>query len=115
MKGLQGLAALLVLQVLGELLARALALPIPGPVVGMVLLLPALQWVWLRQRVAVIAGFLLQHLSLLFVPVGVGVMVHLPLLQAYGWRIALVVVLSTGIGLAVTAALLHYCLRRSGS
>jgi holin-like protein len=50
---------------------------------------------------------LLAHLSLLFVPVGVGVMTHLGLLSAHGWRILLVIVLSTWIGLAVTALVLR--------
>ena len=38
MLALQGLACLLVMQSLGELLSRGLQLPFPGPVIGMVLL-----------------------------------------------------------------------------
>ena len=106
MQGLRGLAWLLGLQSLGELLARGLALPFPGPVVGMVLLLLALQWAPVREPVAVCAEFLLNHLSLLFVPVGVGVMTHLALVSQYGGRMLLVIVLSTWIGLAVTALVL---------
>ena len=102
-QGLRGLAWLLALQSLGELLARGLGLPFPGPVVGMVLLLLALQWPPVREPVAVCAEFLLQHLSVRFVPVGVGVMTHLALLSAYGGRLILVIVLSTWAGLAVTA------------
>ena len=52
--------------------------------------------------------FLLSHLSLLFVPVGVGVMTHLGLLGQYGVRMLVVIVLSTWIGLAVTALVLHH-------
>jgi holin-like protein len=103
MQGLRGLAWLLALQSAGELLARALSLPFPGPVVGMVLLLVALRWPLVREPVAQCADFLLSHLSLLFIPVGVGVMTHLNLLSTYGGRIALVIVLSTWVGLAVTA------------
>ena len=106
MQGLRGLAWLLGLQSLGELLARGLALPFPGPVVGMVLLLLALQWPPVREPVAVCAEFLLNHLSLLFVPVGVGVMTHLTLVAQYGGRMLVVIVLSTWIGLAVTALVL---------
>ena len=106
MLGLRGLAWLLGLQSLGELLARGLALPFPGPVVGMVLLLAALQWAPVREPVAACAEFLLSHLSLLFVPVGVGVMTHLALVSQYGGRMLLVIVLSTWIGLAVTALVL---------
>ena len=59
-----------------------------------------------RDPVAACANFLLSHLSLLFVPVGVGVMTHLGLLGQYGVRMLLVIVLSTWIGLAVTALVL---------
>lgn len=90
MQALRGLAWLLVLQSLGELLARGLSMPLPGPVIGM-LLLPALHWRPLRESVALCADFLLSHLSLLFVPVGVGVMTHLSLVSQYGLRIGLVV------------------------
>lgn len=91
------------MQSVGELMARGLALPFPGPVVGMLLLLLALQWTPVRAPVAACAQFLLSHLSLLFVPVGVGVMTHLGLLGQYGLRMVAVVVLSTWMGLAVTA------------
>ena len=100
--GLRGLAWLLVLQTGGELLARVFSLPFPGPVMGMVLLLGALRWPVVREPVAACADYLLQHLSLLFVPVGVGVMTHLALVSQYGGRMLVVIVLSTWIGLGVT-------------
>lgn len=48
MNALRGLAWLLVLQLIGEVLARAFGLPLPGPVIGMLLLMPALGWRPLR-------------------------------------------------------------------
>ena len=108
MQALKGLAWLLALQSVGELLARALSLPFPGPVVGMLLLLLALRWEVVRQPVSLCAEFLLAHLSLLFVPVGVGVMTHLSLVSQYGFRMLAVVVLSTLAGLAVTALCLRW-------
>lgn len=113
MQALQGLAWLLVLQLFGEMLARALALPFPGPVIGMVLLPAALSLKGVRDSVTQAANFLLQHLSLLFVPVGVGVITHLDVLGHYGLRLALVIVLSTWVGLAVTALTLRALLRRA--
>ena len=107
MIALRGLAWLLALQSLGELLARGLHLPFPGPVVGMVLLLVALRWSAVRTPVAACADFLLAHLSLLFVPVGLGVITHLPLLAEFGGRMLLVIVLSTWAGLAVTVLVLR--------
>ena len=114
MKALQGLAWLLLLQSAGEALARLLHLPFPGPVVGLVLLLVALRWPLVRERVAAVAEFLLAHLSLLFVPVGVGVMTHLGLLGQYGLRLGVVIVLSTWVGLGVTALVLRALMRRDG-
>ena len=107
MYALQGLTWLLVLQTLGELLVRQLGLPLPGPVVGMGLLWLALRWTPAREPVEATARFILGHLSLLFVPVGVGVMTHLSLLNAWGWRLAVVLVLSTWAGLAVPALVLR--------
>ena len=107
MKPLQGLAFLLLMQSGGEALSHLLKLPVPGPVVGMVLLLLALRWRPEQDAVAPAAGFLLQHLSLLFVPVGVGVMTHLALLSTHGLQLVLVIVLSTWIGMAVTALVLR--------
>ena len=111
MKPLQGLAWLLLLQSAGELLAHALRLPFPGPVIGMVLLLGALRHPAVQDSVASAAGFLLSHLSLLFIPVGVGVMTHLALVGQYGLRMLLVIVLSTWAGLAVTALVLRALVR----
>lgn len=90
------------MQSAGEALSHFLGLPIPGPVLGMVLLLGVLQFNPMQQAVAPAAGFLLTHLSLLFVPVGVGVMTHLDLLSAYGLRLVVVIVLSTWAGMAAT-------------
>ena len=79
----------------------------------MLLLVPLLGWPAVREPVAEVARFLLSHLSLLFVPVGVGVVTHLDVLGHYGLRLALVIVLSTWAGLAVTALVLRAAMRRA--
>ena len=107
MTGLRGLAWLLLLQAAGEGLARALRLPFPGPVIGLVLLLPALRIASIRVAVAAAAEFLLGHLSLHFVPVGVGVITHLELVSRHGLQLLVVIVLSTWIGMATTALVLR--------
>lgn len=115
MLALRGLAILLVLQALGEGATRALSLPIPGPVMGLVLLLPALQIRWLREPVGAAADLLLAHLSLLFVPVGVGVITHLDLVPRFGAQLLAVVVVSTWVGMAVTALALRALLGKTGN
>lgn len=112
MQGLRGLAWLLVFQSIGEVVSRGFSLPLPGPVLGLILLLIALRFPLVRESVGVCANFLLSHLSLLFVPVGVGVMTHLSLLSQYGGRMLVVIAVSTWIGLAVTALVLYWPDRR---
>lgn len=104
---------LLLCQSAGELLARAAQWPLPGPVLGLVMACGLMHWARLREPMAAAAEVLLNHLSLLFVPVGVGVVTHLALISQYGLRMAVVLVLSTLVGLAVTALLLEALLLRA--
>lgn len=108
------LTLLLVFQLVGEVIARALALPIPGPVIGMALLFLALlvrggPGEDLRQT----SGQLLQHLSLLFVPAGVGVMLHFHRIGDEWLPLAASLVGSTVLTIAVTALVLRALSRRA--
>jgi len=109
---LQALALLLAFQLIGEVAVYALALPVPGPVLGMTLLLGAvaLRRDWLT-RLRPTAATLLTHLSLLFVPAGVGVMVHGTRLAAEGVAIMVAIVVSTVLALAATALTVRALLR----
>ena len=101
---LAAIATLLVCQLAGEALVRVASLPVPGPVVGMVLLvILMLLRAPLPAALGDTADGLLRHLSLLFVPAGVGVVQHLGLLGEAGLQLIAVVLLSTVITLAVTA------------
>jgi holin-like protein len=113
MPALQGLAVLLLCQSMGVVVARLAQLSLPGPVIGLVLLLALLALPAVRAPVEAAADALLSHLSLLFVPAGVGVMTHLALLSEYGLRMLAVVVLSTWAGMAASAWVLRAQLRRS--
>jgi len=81
----------------------------------MLILVCLLRWKFVREPVGAVADALLAHLSLLFVPVGVGVMTHMALLSQYGLRLLVALVLSTWIGLIVTALVLRATLGRTGS
>ena len=115
MHTLRGFTVLLLCQSAGELLARGLALRLPGPVIGLLLLAAGLMWPPLRIPVQAAAEALLAHLSLLFVPVGVGVIAHLSLVSQFGWQMLVVLVLSTWAGLAMTAWLLRRRLAQEAS
>src|SRR5947199_10607533 len=110
---LAGLTWLLVYQCVGEILARWTGLPVPGPVIGMVLLFATL----LARNVApeslpTAASGLLSHLSLLFVPAGVGVMLHFQRVASEWLPIAVALVASTVLALAVTAWVMRWPLVR---
>jgi holin-like protein len=113
MDALKGLTWLLVAQSIGEALARLAHLGLPGPVLGLLIMLAALRFEPIRASVGAAADLLLAHLSLLFVPVGVGVMTHLTLLAQYGLRIGVALVLSTWIGLIVAALVFKALLPRA--
>lgn len=108
------LCLILLCQLAGEIFVRGLSLPMPGPVVGMMILLVLLL---LRDRaswfargplqgegVETASKGLLAHLSLLFVPAGVGVVQKLDILADHGLVIAAVLAISVVITLVVTVA-----------
>jgi holin-like protein len=111
---LNALAVLLVCQFVGEIVSNWLSLPVPGPVLGLVLLLALL--ITRRGKVTrdlkPTAQVLLQNLSLLFVPAGVGVVTQLDVLGRNWFPVAVATVVSTLLGLGVTAWLMQRLARR---
>jgi putative effector of murein hydrolase LrgA (UPF0299 family) len=101
---LPALAALLLCQLAGEAVVRAFELPVPGPVIGMVILFALMAAkAPLPAMMQDTADGILRHLSLLFVPAGVGLVNNLDRLGADGLKLGLVVIVSTVIALTVTA------------
>ncbi len=102
---IHALSLILACQLAGELVTRLFGLPVPGPVFGMallfVLMLASSQ---LATLVTPTGEGILRHLSLLFVPAGVGVMGHLAAIGAHGVGLALALILSTVLALAIGAA-----------
>lgn len=102
-----GLLQLLVFQGIGELLARFVVPVVPGPVLGLVVLLA---WLRVRGRVGegldAVAGAFSRHLGLLFVPAAVGVVTFLPLLGGHLAGLALTLVASVVATIATSAWLL---------
>jgi holin-like protein len=102
------LAILLMFQFAGEMIRTVTGLPVPGPVIGMVLLLIAL-----LAKLPVPAGIhatsrkLLAYLGLLFVPAGAGVVTRLPMIGAHWLPIVIAVVGSTIITMVITAVVMR--------
>ena len=113
---IETLSALLLCQLAGELAVRLAGLPLPGPVVGTALLLGLLA---LRGGVPAPLGdaarVLLTNLSLLFVPAGTGVMVHADRVRAEWLPIAVALVASAALTIAVTALVFAAVSRLAGS
>lgn len=109
---LHAIAILFSCQLVGQVVVTALGLALPGPVLGMALLaglmlvFPALYGI-----VRGLAEGLLAHLSLLFVPAGVGVVAHLPLLGDSGVALLLALVVSTIAGLVTSVLVFAGVLR----
>ena len=101
------LTLILSCQLAGEIFVVATGLPVPGPVCGMVLLFAGLLVNrGLPAGLATVADALLGNLSLLFVPAGVGVMLHAGLIGRDWLPISAALVASTLITIAVTAAIM---------
>lgn len=105
---LEGFAVLLLFQLIGELITRLSGIPVPGPVLGMALLLFA---VLLLKKVPggvrTASEGLLRYLPLLFVPAGVGLINHGLLLKQDIWVISITLVVSTALTLIVTVLVLQ--------
>ncbi|QFY91166.1 CidA/LrgA family protein [Magnetovirga frankeli] len=109
---LHGITLLLVFQLVGEVLVHLARLPLPGPVLGMALLFVALILRrGLPDALNGAASNLLGHLSLLFVPAGVGVMLHFDKLADDWLAIGLALLLGSLITLGLTALLMQWLLR----
>lgn len=96
-------------QLLGELLVSLTGLPVPGPVCGMALLFAGLL---IRGSIpgdlAAVGASLLDNLALLFIPAGVGVMLHAPLLGRDWLPILVALVASTALTIALTALMMSW-------
>lgn len=107
MNFLNGITLLLIYQLAGEISVLLLRIPVPGPVLGMIMLFITLVW---RGRSSTsldsASTALLSHLSLLFVPAGVGMMVHFDRIINEWLPISIALILSTVITMAATAAIM---------
>jgi holin-like protein len=103
-------------QLSGEAIKKFFEMRIPGPVIGLVLLLITLVYlkkfkssavVSLKKDVINTSNYILGYLSLLFVPIGVGVVMHLAYLENNLLKVLIIVLISTVLTIAVTAFLME--------
>ena len=111
---IRGLAILLIFQSIGEVVTKFIHGVLPGPVIGMILLLAFLV---LRKNIAssiaIAADGLLAHLAIFFIPAAVGVMLYIGTLRSAGAAWLLAIVFSTVGAITVTALLLKWLTKSS--
>ena len=113
---IRALTLILLCQLAGETAARGLSLPVPGPVAGMglmILLLAAFARV--RDEVVPVAEGMLRHLSLFFVPAGVGVVAHLDRLGGQALALGAAILASTVLALIAGALAFAAVARLTGN
>lgn len=110
---LRAIFLLLACQSIGEMVHRLAGLPLPGSVIGMVLLIGWLAMVPAeRPALGSVTGWLTAHLSIMFVPAAVGLIDEGPALSRYGVGLVTATILSTLITLVVTAFVFRWAFDR---
>lgn len=114
---LNGLLWLLGCQLAGETLVALTGVPVPGPVIGMVLLFVVLQVRRPAEDSPVLATCdkLLRHLQVFFIPPGVGFMVYLGTVRDEAVPLVVAMLVSWAAALATVALLVVLLTRRSAA
>jgi len=108
------LTLILCCQLIGEFFVTWTGLPVPGPVCGMVLLFIGLLIKGgIPDDLSMVADTLLRHLSLLFVPAGVGVLLHVGLLEEDWLPVSAALIVSTLLTIAVTAFVMAWLSKKT--
>jgi putative effector of murein hydrolase LrgA (UPF0299 family) len=113
---ISGLVQILLFQSLGELISKILLPTLPGPVIGLVLLVA---WLSFRKGInpelASVADGFSQYLGLLFVPAAVGVVLFLPQLKANAFAIVTALVASVVLTIGSSAIVVRFLSKKEGS
>ena len=98
----------------GELVSTSLHLPIPGNIVGLVILF-ILLWTKIVKvdNISNVTNFLLDHLAFFFIPAGVGLMASLGIIKTTWWQLLIVCVLTTTIIIGVTGIIVQSISRKT--
>lgn len=105
---LGALATILLFQLIGEIIVQLFELPIPGPVIGMVILFLTLIYRGsLPENLKITAHGLLKQLGLLFVPAGSGIIAYTALIEKEWLPIMITLVVSTVLTIGVTALIMQ--------
>jgi putative effector of murein hydrolase LrgA (UPF0299 family) len=103
---IDGLVRILLFQGIGEVVAKFAVPLVPGPVIGLVLLLAYLVWRGgVPDGIELVSAAFMRYLGVLFVPAAVGVVLFWPHLQRQALAIAAALIVSVVATVAVSALL----------
>ena len=116
---LNSIFTILLFQLIGEFFQKFTEISIPGPVIGLILLLSVLliRAKYFKEHHSVENNLVdfcerfLTYLPLLFIPVGVGVVMHLSLLEENLISVISIIVLGTLLTLALTGFIMEKLLK----
>lgn len=113
MKILRQLVIILAFSFLGEILSKGLNLPIPGSVIGLVLLFIALLSGIVKPKdIDVVADFLIDNLAFFFIPAAVGLIVTFYLIKDIWISIFLITCITTVLVMVVTGRTVQFVRKR---
>jgi len=110
---IDGLVRILLFQGIGEVIAHFVFPLVPGPVIGLVLLLAFLVWRGVPDGVELVSSAFMRYLGVLFVPAAVGVVIYWPHLQRQALAIAVALIVSVIATIAVSALLAKWLDRKA--
>lgn len=93
----------------GDTLSNSLHLPVPGSILGMIFLFLALQFKLLKfTDVDEVGSFLINNMTILFLPAGVGIMAKWSLISDYWWQISLIILVALIVNVFVLGHLVQF-------
>lgn len=105
---------ILCIYLLGEVISKGLNLPVPGNIIGMIILLTLLCTNIVKvEKVETISSFFLDHLAFFFIPAGVGLLTSFDIIKSSLIEILFICILATTIVIAVTGLIVQFLVKRS--
>lgn len=97
----------------GEMISTVFSLPIPGSIIGLLLLFLALELKWLRLRhVSMVGNFLLANMTILFLPAAVGIMDRYDVIAPYIFPIVVIILGATVLNVVIIAFVVRFIKER---
>jgi holin-like protein len=103
----------LLFSVIGEAASTLLNLPVPGSIIGMLLLFAALKTNLIKLgQIDLVGKFLLANMTILFLPAGVGIMAHWDAISKYWWQIIVIIMVALVVNIAVIGFVASFIKRK---